>query len=160
MSAAETRLRDPASFAGAPARVGDVAFSYYVDGQRIAGDERGPAQWPSWLEAAPTAVPGAGAAAVAARAEAVRRQREAPLVALPDGSVTLAFARSGGPYGVIAFHDGALDARLRALSGVWIELMPTGDPGGDKVMDVTILGQRFLFQPLSRERAPKTAGTS
>ena len=53
---------------------------------------------------------------------------------------------------MIAFHDGALDARLRALSGVWIELMPTGDPGGDKVMDVTILGQRFLFQPLSRER--------
>ena len=30
--------------------------------------------------------------------------------------------------------------------------MPTSDPGGDKVMDVTILGQRFLFQPLSRER--------
>ena len=53
VSAAETRLEDPASFAGAPARVGDVAFSYYVDGQRIAGDERGPAQWPSWFEAAP-----------------------------------------------------------------------------------------------------------
>ena len=63
VAAAETRLEDPASFAGAPARVGDVAFSYYVDGQRIAGDERGPAQWPSWLEAAPGwPRPAAGAA--------------------------------------------------------------------------------------------------
>ena len=83
---------------------------------------------------------------------AVRRQRDAPLVALPDGAVTVAVARSLGSSGVVAFHDGPLDARLRALSGVWIELMPTGDPSADEVMDVTILGQRFLFQPLSRER--------
>ena len=119
-------------------------------------------------EAAPdagggTADAGASAAAAAltqphrshptrSHAAAGRRNPARPLVALPDGAVTLAVARSHGPSGVVAFHDGPLDARLRALSGVWIELLPTGDPGDDRVMDVTILGQRFLFQPLSRER--------
>jgi serine phosphatase RsbU (regulator of sigma subunit) len=53
---------------------------------------------------------------------------------------------------VVAFFDGPLDARLRALAGVWIELMPPGDPRAPKVMDVTILGERFVLQPLSRER--------
>ncbi len=160
VAAAETRLEDSASFAGAPASVGDVAFSYYVDGQRVAGDERGPEQWPTWLEAAPdaadasAAVGGVDAAApVAPTAPTTARRLPArPLVALPDGAVSLAVARSRGPSGVVAFYDGPLDAQLRALSGVWIELLPAGDPGDDRVMDVTILGQRFLFQPLSRER--------
>jgi sigma-B regulation protein RsbU (phosphoserine phosphatase) len=171
-AAAQTRLEDPASLAGAPARVGDLAFSYYVGGERVAGDERGPLQWPTWLEAgpspvgvggagpspvgaggaAPVAAPEAAAAAQVAPAPAVRRQPARPLVALPDGTVSLAVARSRGPSGVVAFYDGPLDARLRTLSGVWIELLPTGDPRADKVMDVTILGQRFIFQPLSRER--------
>jgi serine phosphatase RsbU (regulator of sigma subunit) len=142
-SAVDTRLEeDPATLATAPAAASDVAFAYYSGGRRVSGDERAPVDWPDWLEPTVTQ-PAAGAD---------QRDRAVPLVALPDGTLSLAVARRRGPSGVVAFFAGDLEARLRALSGVWIELEPSGDSGPDKVMDVTILGQRFFFQPLSRER--------
>ena len=141
-AATATRLEDPASFASAPAVVSDVAFAYYFDGRRVSGDERAPLEWPVWLEQA-----------VEEAASGIdRRDRIPPLVALADDSLSLAVAQRRGAFGVVAFFDGHLETRLRYLSGVWIELVPAGDPRGDNVVDVTILGERFVFQPLSRER--------
>ena len=143
-----------------------MAISYYVDGRRVAGDERGPLEWPGWLETNAGSAAANAAAAAAAATRTLRRSlslmasrhtlacRRAPLVMLADETVTLAVARSRGPSGVVAFFDGQLDQRLRNLSGIWIELMRTGDPRADKAMNVTILGKRYVFQPLSREQGP------
>ena len=162
VAAAETRLEDPASFAGAPAQRGRRRVLVLRRRSAGGGGRAGTGAVAELaggrarrVPAASAAAAGGDAAAPVAPHRARRRppaRRTRPLVALPDGTVTLAVARSRGPSGVVAFHDGPLDARLRALSGVWIELLPTGDPSADRVMDVTILGQRFLFQPLSRER--------
>ena len=97
--------------------------------------------------AAGTAVDSAPASAFAESPD-----RLTSLVALPDGTLSLAVARRRGPEGVVAFLDAPLEAKLRTLSGIWVELIPAGDPRADQVMDVTILGERFIFQPLSRQR--------
>jgi serine phosphatase RsbU (regulator of sigma subunit) len=139
-AAAATRLEDPATLATAPSVASDVAFAYYLDGLRVSGDQRAPALWPDWLEQA----------VEHAAAGIDRRDRIPPLVALPDASLSLAVAQRRDRSGVVAFYDGHLETRLRALSGAWIELIPPGDPRAEKVVDVTILGERFVFQPLSR----------
>jgi sigma-B regulation protein RsbU (phosphoserine phosphatase) len=138
-AAAATRLEDVGAFATAPSAVADVAFAYYRDGRRESGDARAPLEWPAWLEQA-----GENAAT-----EVRQLDRIAPLVALPDGALSLAVARRRGRDGVVAFFDGQLEPRLRALSGVWVELQAADDPRA-QAMDVTILGERFIFQPLSR----------
>jgi serine phosphatase RsbU (regulator of sigma subunit) len=140
-AAAATRLEDPSSFADPPAAAMDVAFAYYVDGRRKSGDDRAPLEWPGWLEqAAGEAKSGVG-----------QRDRIPPLVALPDGALSVAVAERRDRRGVVAFFDAPLEERLRALSGIWVELEPSDEPRADTAMDVTILGERFFLQPLQRE---------
>jgi serine phosphatase RsbU (regulator of sigma subunit) len=137
-AAAATRLEDTATLATAPAAVADVAFAYYQDGRRVSGDARAPLLWPDWLEQA-------------AQETAGVRRRDRIAVALPDGALSLAVAQRRGANGVVAFFVGDLATRLRALSGVWVDLLPAHERS-DHTIDVTILGERFIFQPLSRDR--------
>ncbi|MEE2775904.1 MAG: SpoIIE family protein phosphatase [Acidobacteriota bacterium] len=140
----ETRLYDPdpKSLAEIPQATA-VAIAVYEDGRRVAGDERAPELWPAWLEVA----------GIEAESEIGRRDRQPPLVVLPDHSVSLAVARSRDGLGIVGFFDNHLETRLRGVSQVWVKLLRGEETAGWGVMDVTILGERFVLQPLVREEA-------
>ena len=142
-TAAETRLEQPRSVSMAPSAGLEVAVAYYLEGRRVGGDGRAPIQWPSWLERE-----------VLESEEGIdRRDRTPPLVALPDGDLTVATAKSRGSVGVVAFFDGHLETRLRELSQVWIDFGAEQEEQAKNSMDVNILGERFVLRPLSRQRA-------
>ncbi len=132
---------DLVPLAALPASVSrDVALSYYRGGVRVAGDDRAPEVFPEWL--------------VPDESSDLRRESTLPpLVALPDGSATLASAEARGESGVVAFHDpvagGALERELSQESGVWIRLRRQGETEG---ADTTVLvfGTEFVLQPLAR----------
>lgn len=93
---------DPRSTASNPS----FALAHYAGGVRVAGDQRAPAEWPSWLD---TEVSESGGA-------------RAVLVALPDGRSTVAAAvaaeRPGS--GSVAFLDRDLSTLLRDRTGFWV----------------------------------------
>jgi serine phosphatase RsbU (regulator of sigma subunit) len=144
LAAADTKLLDPGRFSNGPsADLSEVAFGYYFDGRRIGGDARAPAEWPVWIEEA-----------VQMAEQGFDAHSSLPsLVVLPDHTLSIAVARRSGDFGVVAFYDGHLETALRDESGVWVDLLRPEDFEAENVMDVTILGERFVFQPLSREKA-------
>ncbi len=118
----------------------EVARAYYVDGVRVAGDIRAPEVWPDWLEQSE----------LESSYPLVGQSRLPPLIGLDDGSFTLAAARRHAERGVVTFYDGHLETRLREISGAWIELIRFSDERSERQMDVSIMGERFVFQPMSR----------
>ena len=119
-----------------------VVLAYYKGGLRVAGDPRGPEKFPEWL--------------VPDESSDLRRGSVLPaLVALPDGSATLASAERRGDSGVVAFFDpevgDSLERELSRQSGVWIRLRGQGETEGT---DTTVLffGTEFVLQPLARTR--------
>ncbi len=120
-----------------------TALAYYRNGSRVAGDARAPEDFPVWL--------------VQEDASDLRRDSILPpLVALPDGSATLASASARGTSGVVAFFDpeagDSLERRLSSQSGVWIRL---GRPGEEEGTDTAVLlfgATEFVLQPLARNR--------
>ena len=120
-----------------------TALAYYRNGSRVAGDARAPEDFPAWL--------------VQEDASDLRRDSILPpLVALPDGSATLASASARGTSGVVAFFDpdagDSLERRLSSQSGVWIRL---GRPGEEEGADTAVLlfgATEFVLQPLARNR--------
>ncbi len=132
---------DPSTLPTSSAR--GIALAYYRNGRRLAGDPRAPDDFPDWL----------------AQDDASDLRRDAvlpPLVGLPDGSATLASASSRRASGVVAFFDpeagGALESRLSAQSGVWIQLGRRGE--AERTDTVLLFGAtEFVLQPLARTRA-------
>lgn len=118
----------------------DVARAYYRDGERVGGDLRAPEKWPDWLEQGEleASYPLGG------------EHRLPPLIGLDDGSYSLASARRHGEMGVVTFYDGHLETRLREISGTWIELIRFTDERSEGLMDVSIMGERFVLQPMAR----------
>ena len=133
---------EPSTLPSSSAR--GTALAYYRSGRRVAGDPRAPANLPEWL----------------VQDDAFDLRRDSilpPLVALPDGSATLASASVRGASGVVAFFDpeagGPLERRLSAQSGVWIRL---GRPGEAEGADTAVLlfgATEFVLQPLARNQA-------
>ncbi len=94
----------------------EVAFAYYRNGRRIAGDERLPGTWPAWLE------PG--------RQETTGPQWEVVprFVSVRRGRPTLAAAMSRDGLGVAALYVAALDPEVSRRAQVWVELFRSDDP--------------------------------
>ncbi len=103
----------------------------YRDGRRVAGSAQAPARWPGWLEG-----PG----------EAVR------YVKLADGSITLAAVAGGAGYGVLALGPAELAATLTRRSGIWVELLPAGDPRAESMVRLRLGGSEFTLQPFGARR--------
>ncbi len=131
--AARERLVEQAVRRTAPEAADDLAFAYYRDGRRVAGDARAPEAWPEW---------------VAAHAPESRLREAAPtFYALPDGSPTLAAtaaAVGGGGRGVLAFVAGEVDQALRRRADFWIELA-VPEPGEEEVMNIQVGGRQYPF---------------
>ncbi len=123
----------------------DMAFAYYVNGRRVAGDPRTPDLWPGCAE-----VPKAGE--VAAEEVATTNSPDSSwgsaaqlprFFARSDHSPTLAAAipTRGSGRGVVGIYTGDLDLELSRRSGVWVESNRPEDPV--EVMQVK-LGSREL----------------
>lgn len=137
----EMGLLDPS---GLPTTLGGAALAYYTDGAFAAGDPRAPDAFPEWLESD-------------LEFERQQRRRKVPeLVALPDGSATLAAAFRRGTAAVLAFYDpevgGPLERELSRRSDVWTRLLRPGETAGAGAT-VQILGAEWALQPLARTRA-------
>jgi serine phosphatase RsbU (regulator of sigma subunit) len=127
--AAEGRMAPPAADAAVPG----VAFAYYRDGARVAGDSRAPVRWPEWSTASAAtgqaAPPDAPSGASAAGGSAAR------FVARPDHTPALMAAAGSAGRGVVGLYAADLDAELSRRSGVWVESSRPEDP-----VDVTHVG--------------------
>jgi serine phosphatase RsbU (regulator of sigma subunit) len=115
-----------------------MAVAFYRDGERVGGDERAPANWPTWLEQE-----------TALQAQ-VRSLATPPVVAtLPDGGHTVAAAVTSGTAGAVAFLDGDLETILRDRSRIWVELLSGSqeEPGG---ATVSVGDNRWVLQQIRR----------
>lgn len=135
----EMGLLDPS---GLPAELGGAALAYYQNDLRAGGDPRAPDGFPVWLE---TDDEFEGQR---------RRSRVPPLVALPDGSATLAAAFRRGTSAVVAFYDpgsmGLLERELSRRSDVWTRLRRQGETDGVGWRVQIFDGTEFVLQPLAR----------
>jgi HAMP domain-containing protein len=122
-----------------------MAFAYYRNGERIAGDPRAPAHWPAWASqpaaartaaaapaaAAPVTASPAAASAAAAAAAPGSAAGLAPLPRFYSGALgcpTLAAAAGGASRGALGVYTGDLDFELSRRSGLWVETNRPGDP--------------------------------
>ena len=126
-----------------PAAMGDIAFGYYQDGRKIAGDRRLPASWPGW-------------ASDSGRDAGAARDREAPqrFFTGPGGVPTLAAAASDGPAGgVLALFTGNLSREISRRSDLWVEIDRPDDPGLTIQIDLIGIGDRSLrLRQIRREQ--------
>ncbi|HEX6900981.1 MAG TPA: SpoIIE family protein phosphatase [Thermoanaerobaculia bacterium] len=111
----------------------DVAFAYYRQGKRIAGDPRLPESWPAWLESRKEQTSGP-------RWEVVPR-----FVSLQRGRPTLAAAASRDGVGVVALYLSPLDPEISRRAQVWVELFRSDDPNLD-VVSLEIRGRKVPVQ--------------
>ncbi len=98
----------------------EIAFAWYRNGRKVAGDPRLPAQWPPWVSAQ-TLAPGA------------HRDREVPqrFFAGENGLPTLIAAASeqaGDKSGVLALFTGNLDREISRRGDIWVESDRPDDP--------------------------------
>lgn len=113
-----------------PARTSvPVAFAYYRDGRRIAGEPETPRYFQQWWvkETIETAAPSPVAA---------------PYVAGRDGRPTLMAAAVEGSYGVLALYRGDLERELSERSGLWVELL-RADEAADSALSFTFREREY-----------------
>ncbi|HEV2843401.1 MAG TPA: SpoIIE family protein phosphatase [Thermoanaerobaculia bacterium] len=131
---ARTRLETFAA-SGPPSAAVDpkVAFAYYRNGKRIAGDPRLPESWPTWLEPK--------------REEARGPQWEVVprFVSMNRGHPTLAAAESRDGLGVASLFAAPLDPEVSRRAQVWAELYRSDDPSLD-VISLEIKGRKIPIQ--------------
>jgi HAMP domain-containing protein len=100
--------------ATAPDNGDSVALAFYVNRQRVAGDDEAPRAWPAWLQRDESAA---------------ETSDQPPFWSLTDGSLTLAATAGDGTRGVLAWYRGPLDRELARRSGVWVSLLDPDDRG-------------------------------
>ena len=123
-----------------------MAFAYYQNGRRVAGDPAAPAEWPSWVAepAATASSPAASSASSASAGSASAAPLGSAASTLPsplprlyaraNGSPALAATaespNSGGGVrrAVLGFYGGDLDLELSHRSGLWVVTNRPGDP--------------------------------
>ena len=115
----------------------EIAFGYYRDGKRIAGDKRTPALWPAWTEKRPPSERG------------VPWEEVPHFVARSDGRPTLAAVASREGRGVVALYLGDLDLELSRRSKLWIETYRSDDPDLDSI-SLTMSSRKIPIQRLRR----------
>ncbi len=110
-----------------------VAFAYYRDGVRFAGDERAPLVWEPWWSkmTVETAAPSPVAS---------------PYLVVEGGEPTLVAARQDGRYAVLAFYDGNLELELSERSGVWVDLLRSDEEGGREVTNIHFRHRNFALK--------------
>ncbi len=116
--AALARLRGAAATGSGAPLDEHLHFAEYLRGERIAGGDQAPAEWPAWLAAAEDEATAGGE----------RGPVAAPLVALHDQTVSLAATAGDARHGVVAWLDGDLAAALRRRSRAWVEILRADDP--------------------------------
>lgn len=127
---------------GRPAAAGEIAFGYYRNGRKVAGDRRLPAQWPGWAS-------GGG------RDAGTTRDREAPqrFFAGPSGVPTLAAAASNGSSGeqsgVLALFTGNLSREISRRGDLWVEIDRPDDPG---LYQIELGGKTLPLRHIRREQ--------
>lgn len=114
----------------------DVAFAYYRNGRRVAGDPRAPKTWPAWMK--PTLI---------------GRRAEVRFFETKDG-LALAAAEERDGLGVVALRVQGLDAEISRRSGMWVEVHRPDDPN---LVQFELFGRQI---PLRRIRTEQQEGES
>lgn len=120
----------------------EIAFGYYRDGKRIAGDKRTPAAWPAWTEKSQPSERGTRGVAW----EAIPQ-----FISQGDGRPTLAAIISKEGSGVVALYLGDLDLELSRRASLWIETYRSDDPDLD-VISLQVSNRKIPVQSLRREQ--------
>ncbi len=116
-----------------------VAFGYYRNGKRVAGDRRTPALWPAWTE---STVPfGRGP----------RWSVEPHFVTTAGSLPSLMAVGSQQGLGVVALYTGDLDLELSRRAGVWVETYRSDDPDL-KFISLELKGRRVPLQHLHKDQ--------
>lgn len=115
-----------------PSGEAGVAFGYYRDGQRVAGDPKLPKSWPAWMDKAPP--------------DALHFVEQA------DGTTTLAAAASSEGVGALALWTGGLEQEISRRSDLWVEISRPDDPN---LVRIEFFGREL---PLRRTKREKQAG--
>lgn len=93
-----------------------IAFGYYHNGRRIAGDPRTPSSWPRWADQS-------------LRPERrLDREAAAHFFAQPDGSPSLGAAAVEAGRGVLALSTTHLDREISRRADLWVESDRPDDP--------------------------------
>ncbi|HEY9420063.1 MAG TPA: SpoIIE family protein phosphatase [Thermoanaerobaculia bacterium] len=111
----------------------EVAFAYYRNGKRIAGDRRLPEAWPAWLE--PKREKASGP-----QWEVVPR-----FVSVNRGRPVMAAAESRDALGVAALYVAPLDPEVSRRAQVWVEMYRSDDPNLDYV-SLEVRGRKIPVQ--------------
>jgi sigma-B regulation protein RsbU (phosphoserine phosphatase) len=120
---------------------GPLAFAYYRDGKRVAGDPHGPVEFPAWL--------GESGKDVGIR-----------YAALEDGSPTLATAISEARYGVVAFYKENVSAPLSDAARVGVKLVRSDQPESALGWRLKLFGRDITLRPFKRGQAAGTIGAA
>ncbi|HSG39733.1 MAG TPA: SpoIIE family protein phosphatase, partial [Thermoanaerobaculia bacterium] len=111
----------------------EVAFAYYRNGKRIAGDRRLPETWPAWLEPKPQEASGP-------QWEVVPR-----FVSVNRGRPAMAAAASRDGLGVAALYVARLDPEVSRRAQVWVEMYRSDDPNLDYI-SLEVKGRKIPVQ--------------
>jgi HAMP domain-containing protein len=139
---ARVRYRlDAFATARTPPVAGDttVAFGYYRNGRRVAGDPRTPAVWPAWTDSFITLTRGP------------RWGVEPHFVTTTGSPPTLMAVGSRQGVGVIALYTGDLDLELSRRAGVWVETYRSDDPDL-KLISLELKGRRVPLLHLHKDQ--------
>jgi serine phosphatase RsbU (regulator of sigma subunit) len=120
-------------------RDGRLAYAYYFDGQRTAGDRDLPDYLPDWLTT---------------RQDPDDKDR--PLlsfVARADGTPTLAATAVGDRHAVLAVFAGSIETELARRSEVWVMLLRAEDPRKEGWIRLDWMGKEIVLQPLGTRPA-------
>lgn len=122
-----------------PAADTTVAFGYYRNGRRVAGDRRTPPVWPAWTESSLPLGRGPRWAVV-------------PHFVTTAGSPpTLMAVGSQQGVGVVALYTGDLDVELSRRAGVWVETYRSDDPDL-KLVGLELKGRKIPLLPLHKDQ--------
>ncbi len=125
-----------------PAASSDVAFAFYRDRQRVAGDSRAPAVFPEWL------------------ATNKDQDRAIRYAALPDGTPTIATALEQGRYGIVGVHTGIVATKLSEDSGIQVALVRSDQPESALGWRIELFGRDITLRPFKRGAATPTFGAA
>jgi serine phosphatase RsbU (regulator of sigma subunit) len=121
---------------------GTIAFAYYRDGRRVAGDAGAPAEFPAWL----------------GREE--KKDVGIRYAALPNGDPTLAVALSQGRYGVVGYHAHAVAGALSEAARVRVQLVRSDQPESALGWRIKLFGRDITLRPFKRGQAVGTIGAA
>ncbi len=122
-----------------PGDGGRVAFAYYRDGKRVAGEASAPADFPNWL-------------GVRGKDVGVR------FAALADGAPTLATALEQGRFGVVGFYTQNVAAALSESARIHVDLVRADQPESALGWRIKLFGRDITLRPFKRGQAEGTIG--